>query len=375
MSGIMSALTVFSSVLNTMNDSNFKTNVDLIRSNGSLTKLLSKFVIEPVIICSKGTKQSVVFDKLLQLQVDIFSSFYFQAFKILTDVNGLDSKFAFDVLSTDNNIILDKVGGSFIGIEDYKVGSINDLFGNRKFLNISNEANNDKEDSKIYNVKNDSDNDTLRGLLQKTFNIDINLKTSDGNKTIQIPIIVKALIIVTDTKNILNMLQPNSKEKTFWYRFNEFRAGAISFKELVLCGDLIKEYKDNRIKDKDGLMEILEYRKNNSVQRGLLNANITSMGFERNYNMLLLTSDDKPYFDKHIGGNIVNEKNKQKLLSEAFSLTATIIDEDYERVNIYTRDIRGSSDIGFKVLNKRKNDSGDLGDIMKSLLLSKPMSF
>lgn len=380
--GMISAINTLRTVFDATGDltTGQKRDINLIKTNGSITKLLSTFVIEPVIICSKNAKQTSVFDKLLQLNTDIFASFYSQAFKILTDIYGLEAKFTFDILSTDNSIILENMSTATlnkISKEEFGNGSMHELFSDNKFIKLSVEDD-DKKDidnkTKIHNSKDNND-EMLKGLLQKSFNVDIRIKTQGNEvKTVQIPITVKSHIIVTDTKNILNMLKPNSKDKTLWYRFNEYRAGAITFRELVMCDDIIEEYKQSRLKDKDGLMEMLESRKTNSMQRAFLGTNM--VGYERNYNMLILTTDEKPLFDKHVNGDITNEKNKQKLLSEAYSLSLTLVDEDYERVNIYTRDIRGSSDIGFKVLNKRKNNDGsELGEILKSLLLSKPMSF
>lgn len=387
MAGLLSAVSAVEKMIQLLKtgETTFNSSdIDLFKANGSLTKLLSKYVVEPVIICSKGTKQSVVFDKLLQLHIDIFSSFYFQVFKILTNVNGLDANFVFDIMSSDNNVVLDYTstrtltGGlsTVLGFESHDARSINELFSTNKFIKISSETTIDDKDTnanKISKVKNDDNDIMAKGLLQKEFNVDIHFKLDGTGKTIQVPITVKAHVVVTDTQSILAMLAPNSKEKSYWYRLNQFLAGEITAKELIFCDDIISDYKHNRLKDTEGNIGLIESRKNRSVQRSIMSGK--AAGFERNYNMLIITSDDKPYFDKHIGGDITIEKNKQKLLSEAYSLTVTIVDEDYERVNVYTRDIRGNSDIGFKALSKRKNDSNDIGELIKSLLMSKPMSF
>ena len=341
----------------------------LFTTNGSITKLLSKFVIEPTLICSKGVRQSKVFDKLLQVNLDIFSAFYMQAFQILKDVYGLDSRLTFDVLSTDTGVDLTNVLKG--GLLTLSRNSYDEVFSNNKFLTFSMEKDDGEKD---LTKELDKINDNLYGTLQKQLNVNVSYGDKGNKQVIQIPITVKAFVIVTDTENIVNFLRPNATDKTFWARLDEYRAGAISLKELLFCGDIIAEYKKNRLRDKDSLSAILTSRQMSSQLKRIATKGMA--GYEASYNMLIVTSDDKVRLDRHINGDISKEANKQKILEEASAMTISIADDDYERVNIYTRDIRGSSDVGYKALSKRKDKDGEnLGEILKSLLMSKPMSF
>lgn len=191
-----------------------------------------------------------------------------------------------------------------------------------------------------------------------------------ATKTIVIPITIKANIIVTDMSNIINMLKPNDRTKKFGYRLDEWRSGSISLRELIFCGDLIKAYKGNKLSDKDGLLSIIK-RREESANSKLITAGV--IGFEKFYNMVIVSADEKVLLNKHVGGNIDNERYKDELLTEAHALTLTIVDPDYERCYIVTKDIRGKSEISYKALKKKKDN--DLNDIYKALVANRSPVF
>lgn len=474
----------------------------LISTDGSITKFLSKFIVEPVIIISKDARQTDVADKLSIINTDIFASFYSQAFYALADLHGFVPMMAIDILGTDTANMPAVIGGKILdkGLPKAMEFAIDrsshvDYFGdlinsNSKYLSFSNEAMNSRydfnkllqldgidpdefwelygrcdNDQKEYMDRlidsmigasesylksriNTSDVDKARkearsnrsgrglpsdefaryaGMLTNNYNYDewkeakykkpnakapkipeadiftkkvlnyvnnkvgalqaenlyyinhrdlrltLSLKDSNGSeKQIIIPIIIKTHVIATSIDNILNMLKPNDKTKKFGYRFDEWRSGAISLRELIFCGDLIQSYKKNKLKDKDGLLDIVKKREE-SANAKLMTAEM--VGFEKFYNMLIVTAEEKVLLNKHIGGDILNEKYKQELLTEAHALTLSVVDQDYERVYILTKDIRGKSDVTFKSINKVNNKNSDLESIVKALMSNRPPVF
>ena len=44
------------------------------------------------------------------------------------------------------------------------------------------------------------------------------------------------------------MIEPRDMKKSFIYRLDEYKSGAIKFRDLIFAGDLIKSYKKNKIK-------------------------------------------------------------------------------------------------------------------------------
>ena len=56
-------------------------------------------------------------------------------------------------------------------------------------------------------------------------------------------------------------------------------------------------------------------------------------------------------------------------------MTITVIDDDYEKVTIQTKDIAGTSIVPFKKLKRRKGDKDDLTEIFKAMLASRSPVF
>jgi phosphoribosyl-ATP pyrophosphohydrolase len=335
----------------------------LITTNGSITKFLSGFTIEPIIIASSSTKQSEIIDKLMEIETDIFASFYSQAFTALTSYYNLPTSLVIDVLGTTgsrpSNSYSHRLSSESVNVDYYA-----DLFNTDSSI-LSIEATAIKPND--MNFKDQSTSSMLIRNLEITINSNISGK--DGNKThsIIIPFMVKTNVIFTTIDQIVNMLTPNHISKSLGYRFDDYRAGVISLKELIFADDLIKQYKDNKFKDKDGLVDLINQQRSDANTKLLNNA----IGFEKSYNMLIVTSDEKILLDKQMNGNIDSEKYKQKLLEDSNSMMIAIIDNDYERVYILMRDIRGRTDISFKTIMRRKDSGIDLSEIMKSLIATR----
>ena len=401
MVGIGSAAGAVTSILEFLNKNGYEfdpkqfqdamKHIGLVRTNGSITKLLSNTVIEPVIIATNTAKDvdPGMFDKLLQLNCDMFCSFYLQAFKILTTHYGQDSSLSLTLLG----------GGSNLGLESFDVTKqqpnyFETVMNDSKYLRVSTEAifNRREKAGTSLGMHNTFTNDDIEKnplhhilhrelevkITTKLFQYNTNNKTrtpKDGTEhTIVMPLIIKAHVIITNNNGLMTMLAPSSRDKEFSYRLDEYRAGAISLSELIFCTDLIKQYKKNKINDKDKLLDIINSRRlSSTVTAGMLKG---IQGYEKNFNMLIVSSDDKVRLDKYIGGDTKNEKYKQELLEKAYALSMTVVDPDYERVIIQVRDIRGDTNVGFKTISKRKDkDNSGLEEMFKSMFMSKPLSF
>lgn len=434
MSGIFTAIIGMANVIETMNkaykDPNEQNINDVLNamhdgvkgsqfaeSKGSITKFLGKYTVEPVIIASKGAKEEEIFERVVGMNTDIFCSFYLQAFEILTGIQGYTANIAIDVLSTNRGDMFQYIqaGGNqtFNQINDM-VNSINrvtnlswnsidkdrnqeDTFNYMRALmsktptlslSLNTESTLDVEKTHKRTSVNMAVNpregltdakemtNSLYAsnfrLLKVTVDIDYSPKGKKDKKikrTIVIPIQVRAHVIVADINDIANMLTPKSIDKTFASRFMEWRSGGISFQDLVFCGDLIREYKANRIGDKQNLLGKL-------VQKEI-SAGSSQAGdrFEKHYNMYIITKDDKLLLDRRLRGDLSGEKCKQQFLTAGLGLGLTILDPDYERVEMSIKDIRGQSTTSYKHVKKLKGDENNYEKIMQALLMNRPMAF
>lgn len=512
MAGLFSAITAVGTLVNAAVQSDatdvgeairdaaraIKKNRLALTTDGSLTKFLTQFVVEPVIIVSKDAKRAEVIEKVFALNSDIFCSFYMQAFNAMTSLYGVEAKYAINLLSSSTGTFATAGGDlllDYLAKEERK-DWVADLESNNKYLNfsLSTEASNNvvdllnvlkqgseyddnlealatankeqldyviknackevkdvykkldpnvsivadellleinrkkssvsnpgiglseksfsilcaalsvdhtkykgkhnegkkdekvekkikelKQISAIVDYKNskvaDTAADNLYAIQHRELSIKVNIvNTKDGVESkhdIILPISVKTHIIATDIQNIINMLKPNDRTKSFGYRLDEYRSGSISLKELLFCGDLITQYKKNKLSDKDGLLNIIKQREESSNAKVLRQPDKLIQGFEKFYNMLIVTADEKILLNKHIGGDILNERYKQELLTEARALTISILDDDYERLYVLTKDIRGKSEASYKSIAKKK-DNGVSDEMFKALLANRP---
>lgn len=390
MAGIGTGLATLAELLTSVNSGkDMKETIDslnkkyhLISSNGSITKLLSEYIVEPIIIATHGSRELQIFDNIVKLNTDLFCSFYLQAFQILVNQFDLDSRVAIGILSTDQSNFNPRDIVSIakgISKESYNYMDLltNDKF---KFVKPGFEAGFDswfdnKSSDGVASGKFDKDleeSTPLYGIYTKTLNLNISTNNNNNKHTIVLPIVIKSHIIIVSNNEIINMLKPNSYSKTFSYRLDEWRAGAITFKDLIFCTDLIDEYKSNKKQDHNGLLNIINSREasatTNIARHGY-------KGFEANYNMLIVTTDDKVRLDKALNGDILKENIKQELLTQAHAMSCSILDPDYERLNLVIRDIRGKTDVGFKNIFKRKDkNESELLSMMQALLVNKPLS-
>lgn len=418
--------------------------------NGSIAKLVSKYIIEPVIICSDKLKTHELTDKINKLHTDIFASFYSQAFQILTSVHGMNANVALELLSTDTGSFISATASRVLNVlaqEEHIGGFHADLVSNGKYLNISfgleadngkkgnspfdavantmsspefakakqdieNEGmktskgkngeadkatngsngkvdNNTTEDkdkdgkkkkeddektnnkvrafreSRINSVKDD-DNLAMSTIF-KTFEITITQTTEDGKKlpTLVIPITIKTYVIYTKVEQIVNMIEPQDMKKSFFYRLDEYKSGAIKFRDLIFAGDLVKSYKKNKLKDKDNLLQLMSNRNMTSANKAI---KVGKEGFEKFYNMIVITADEVPLFKRSVGGDIEKPNYKDKFLNMVRGLSFTIVDLDYERISVHIKDLTGKSDISFNGLKRKKDGDFQLTDFLKTMM-------
>lgn len=368
-----------------------------LQTDGSITKLLSNFIVEPIAIVSNDLKHEEVIENVLDVTVDVFASFYLQAFEVLRTIYRIDNALVIDILGTDNGSLsrvvmsgLDSVV-SKEEIRDYlsEILTTEDislsLESNRnskvnkkelkevetsaiimKELEISigvrNITGGKKSEKKIRGLDGSVSHDKDENLVENIYNTEY----------VVIPITIKTNVVFTDFDNILNMLKPNANDKLFGYRLDEYRAGAISLMDLIFASDLIKEYKKNKLKDKDDLISMMNKR-TLSANSKIVTSNI--IGYEKYYNMIFITAEEKILLNKHLTGDVIKPKYKEKFMEEAKALLLTIIDLDYERMIMLTKDIKGKSDTTLKAISKRKDNSADYGEIIKSVMANKPVVF
>lgn len=215
---------------------------------------------------------------------------------------------------------------------------------------------------------------SIPSIIQKEIEITSTVQNDNGKTDIIIPVLIKATVIYSDFSNILNMIDTNGRDKTFGYRVDEYRAGMISLGDLVFANDLVSKYKSNKLKDEDDLINFMESR---STKANMKLVSKGHVGFSKFYATLIITKKQLSIIESKLGGKISKDKYRDILMNQTKSLMINIVDTDWERVTIHTKDLKGTSDITYKAIGKRKggSDSSELVDIFKAMSSNRAPSF
>lgn len=388
----------------------------LLETNGSITRLLSSTVVEPIIIVSESAYNSEKVEGAIKLSLDLFSSYYLQAFKILTQLQGLKSQEAIRVLSTKSGILNEMsnipkqlqslkstanllIQGHAKATEDvikrltqagvFKEDYLGDLFDNNTdlFGNVikveSFNVNTEKiaEKGSLQMVGGGGKGITLEKFYIKELELTLNLETTnqvDGKdvsekKVLILPITVRSIVVKAGIESILSLCKPFNASKSFSSRWDDFKSGSIGLMNLLFCGDLINEYKKERLRTNSELNKLVNSRIGQSVTKL---ATQGARGFEANYNMMVLSTDDVNKINKYIRGDIFKDKYKEEILEQAHAIAATVLDDDYERMSLLIRDNYGVSTVSYRKISDKESDQYDaIIEMMHALSAGRNLQF
>lgn len=398
----------------------------LLETNGSITRLLSSTVVEPIIIVSESAYNSEKVEGAIKLSLDLFSSYYLQAFKILTQLQGLKSQEAIRVLSTKSGILNEMsnipkqlqslkstanllIQGHAKATEDvikrltqagvFKEDYLGDLFDNNTDLfgnvikvesfNVNIEKKSEKEDKNKF-IPNDNlrivgggeKGIALDKFFIKELELTMNLETTSKNekgeevkekKILIMPITVRSIVVKAGIESILSLCKPFNASKSFSSRWDDFKSGSIGLMNLLFCGDLINEYKKERLRTNSELNKLVNSRIGQSVTKL---ATQGARGFEANYNMMVLSTDDVNKINKYIRGDIFKDKYKEEILEQAHAIAATVLDDDYERMSLLIRDNYGVSTVSYRKISDKESDQYDaIIEMMHALSAGRNLQF
>lgn len=345
--------------------------------NGSMINLLGEFIVEPLVVISEDAMQNgSVTEKMTTVLLDTFTGYYLQSFNILNTVYGMDAKSIVTILATDNGFNKLKstayskaieLGMATVGHESGLSSSFDDL------LELTNESGIlglpiGKGNASLTPTKDGSNGILGNAILTRHIDIKISSKTSTNEKIdICFPITIKARLLKVTTQNILEVSNPNRKNGnlTTWL---DYKAGLASFWDFVFQNKAVETYKQKRIKGNE-FLEIMNSRKLSATAK-LITDN--KMGFELNYNLVLITENDRAKIERECALNIFREREKDMFLNSIYALSVAVMDETYEQVTMLTPNIRGISTISYKEVKGLNNKSNnDMTDFVKAIMTNK----
>ena len=330
-------------------------------TKGRITKLLTETIVVPTIYISKSLEMDPNIDKIVDLNVNILTAMVSRAFTIMTTLKGISASTAFDVLNQKNvtsgilsdlkyedNLSMDFVsskGFTFGKIDKATAGLLND---------------------KKRNAYSDSDS-SMPAIYSKDVDLKITIDKTD--KSITVPLTIKARVEFVNMKKITDALIDRSYEPTMSERFSDAMAGVITWKNFFVPMDLWKAYKEKLIKDTDGYLEMAEKKDNANLSKL---ATSGMLGLTAYLGSLIISADELEDLEnsKLLRGKVSNPAKKDLLLSSARASLLNVVDPAYGKLRILTMDNDGDTVMDIKSL-KKKSDGNDITEIFKLLMNSR----
>lgn len=374
--GIMGTLELFGGVLSFIDKNKDKelrdikfTNaqLEMIETNGSMVKFLNKFIIEPTFIVSESLKDEEITQKLIEFNLDVFGSYYMQSFDVMTKLYGVDADVAFDTLSTQKrnapyvHTKARTIANRIPGMEDFKTLPIKD--SSEYYYSL--EGDKKQKGSGKAIVGNDV---KWPSTFAKEMRIDIMINKNNNPIPVSIPVLLKANIIYTPVDSITRVLDVRGDDTSFWNRLDDYRSGAISLGNFIFADDLIKRYKAAKFKDKDELLQYIDERTYSANYKTLNNGLV---GFNKYFSSIFLSKYDLQRVEHALQGKVKIYKYREKLMEYMKAMMTNVIDADYERITLYTKDMREDSDFSFKALERKGSKDETMLEIFKMVLGNK----
>lgn len=186
-----------------------------------------------------------------------------------------------------------------------------------------------------------------------------------------IPITIKASIISFDPRDLGNALIPKKKNEGFFARLEELRSGRIGYKEFFLGSDLIQLRKQHRLKDVKNLISQLE---KNIASANLKTIGTGMVGFEKYYNMFIITQEDERLVKNVTGWDIVNTNGKERFLTALNAFSCFLVDTDYDKVGLMLKDV-GDVTIIDRGKLKKKSKKDDITELVQAIMIGQAPRF
>jgi uncharacterized protein YfkK (UPF0435 family) len=363
---------------------------ELLSTEGKITRLLAKTVIAPATFAAKDFKNLPISSKLMELNVDVFTAFTMQTFNVLTTIYKLPAGVALALLTTgredfgepaeyplDTDLDIKTIEKTEVSEQK----NVTDTLNSDAVLATMGELGVASTEAAVMSVASKDLNDMVQAIYVRNneLKIDMEYLDKDGKSakhTIIIPITIRLDAVYATLEDIVQCVQPSNINNTFIARYHKWKSGGLSTWNFIFATDLIKEAKKSMLSTTTNLYQFINKKKTAS-NAAMLKTLGVSVGMQRHYNGLILTTDQLSKVEEKLGGKVENFSDRERLMDAMGLLFLFIVDNSlYEVITMYTVDIKEPSTIAFTALDKKGKNSGngDLMELFKSMLSGRAAS-
>lgn len=231
-------------------------------------------------------------------------------------------------------------------------------------IKLQQDVRNDKLKSSSFGYGKDTVNsiNELSNLsVGKIFNVEI----TDGLHSRMVPISIRLISSSLPSNSMVHILSIGSKDLSFSDRWHRFKANRIEFwRDLVLCQDQIDDYRDNLMKDKDGVYSAMSKRNNANKLAGILSMNPSVATAS---NIAVISKSTADTLEMHLNGKLKDFRIRQKMMENTYLMLLVVIEKDWDRVTIYHRGINLATEVSIKDMKAANSGKGiDVGSVLSA---------
>lgn len=331
----------------------------------SLIEFTQATNINPLVIIDVDCSNSEHISHMLSTVHRIYAGYFLQAVSLMNaNVNGINILKMLRPLDP-------KVKFDWRSFENFKIPSIE---GDKQ----------DKEEKQSEGYK-------LSGDVTKSLNEDANLctgmmysvtisdevKDSQGkvisNKTATVPINIRLVVKTLPNSVMVNVLGHTPlSESTFSDFYHDWRAGLISFKDMIIQKSLVDRHFKTLIEDKTGTYSNIIKDKNAKTSFNILTALVNEKpSYNTASNVAVVSSDTIKQVINQIKGSSIREKKVRSLIFDNSNLMFLMVfDKGTNVVKVFYRGLDDYNELSINDLKRISDskDSSSVMDIMKQLL-------
>lgn len=350
----------------------FQSNVAAHSTDNSMIKLTQLTRAEPLTVISQDLANYDFMPSVLNTVCSLYSSYFLQAVSIMSlGVTNVEVVRMLDALNPkrDNTGFLlqsrtSKDSKSWSDVK-YALESCEHRLPTTRRPSLEADSNRD-------NMKLIYETDNLAVGKQLAVEVCVANGEDNKSKTITIPVNVRLIPVFAQLDTLSYIFTHKKGAETFTERLESVRSGRISLiKDMILCQDMIREYRKAVMKDKSGILREIVERVNGNRMYGLLSNN-PSMAISSN--VYVISSAVAREMEARVGLRFSKSTERDKLLNGTYAMIIAVVDPDSEIIDFYFDGIAQPAQMTLRSL-KSKTKGPDIGDVLQSLLRGQTPSF
>ncbi len=349
----------------------------------SLSDISKPTLVQPLCIIDSTLKGQPYTKDLMMTALSMFSGHYLRAAETVMDVNAIHTMRVFDQLNPERSLggkdVSNWVGDFFNsaeakkGFEEYGEG----LDGLSKpvqtesptlLVKVIDQAEGVGFEAKD-NVERIHEAESL--AVGKTLTVKGASRTEDGEKvggSSSFNVTIRLVPSFMKPVSLAHMLTAPAKDKGFFTRLHLWRSGQIKFiRDVVLNVDGWDAHAKALVNDNTNVYKDISDRRRTNTLKSIFSG---TPSLNDASNILIMSKETAQRVEKEMYGKLSSPGNRQKIFDSTFLFFMMIVDEKWEQVTIYHRNLNLPTQLTFSEMKSKESGKGpDITEIMKAIAL------